>query len=191
MNRKIGYSRQSKNEHKAHPSIRMMTQATLYVASGPFIPSDFHFPLGTIGCGEQEAELRCRALEFYSDQFNRNTDYFDTCDIPPWDRPQCRMITCQNFATSQRPIEELIITPEPCGEDGMRQGVLVTVRNASYQLILNRTFYEPGQAQVGEEVFNIGVEQRSNGVTFGVKAIRVLLPLFRPLVSVPCRSLVL
>jgi hypothetical protein len=119
-----------------------------------------------VGCCQQEAELRCRALEFYTDSGSYNTDYLATCRIYSSQRPECLVLNCVNFGDA--PIGDLELRPMACG-DGGRQGMFIRVFNQSTGLdIFMRTFYETSYESIGEETFKITVEQLSVGVRFGV-----------------------
>ena len=69
------------------------------------------------------------------------------------------------------PIHMLEVYILPCGANGMKPGLQVTLSDSNHQTLLNGTFYQTMSSPLSgvTSTLNINIVKKSNGVTFGVR----------------------
>ena len=119
---------------------------------------------------DAQAVLSCRALDFYTEVSGFNPEHLTSCSIRG---EECQGISCIHVAErvlieTTDSVSIIALRTNPCGENGRRQGLLVTVIDFTHAVLFNMTFYEPTMIPIEENTFNILVNQQVNGITFEV-----------------------
>lgn len=92
------------------------------------------------------------------------------------------------------PIHMLEVFILPCGANGMKPGLQVTLSDSIHQTLLNGTFYQTTSSPLSGGVtstLNINIVKKSNGVTFGVSGNIILCSLTATVIAryyVPFRA---
>ena len=110
----------------------------------------------------------CRALGEISGG-RVNTAYLsESCSVLTADATLCQRLTCTSTDTRQL-MSSLVATIVPCGENGVKPVIRITVMDFSQQTLLDRTFSGTETVSLSSSVdLRVRAIPRDNGITFGV-----------------------
>lgn len=115
--------------------------------------------------GQQDPLRTCRALAGYLDPNNFNDLIVSNCTV----FPNCLGLTCMN-SDSSRQIATLVVNFLPCGENGRKQGVQITILDFSSNTLLNSVYYDNQMdVPIGDGTkLGIRIQHHDQGINFGV-----------------------
>ena len=109
------------------------------------------------------------SLAAYQNPDNADAPLLGSCSVLSQDMPDCLTLTCTNTDSTQQ-IASFVVNFLPCGENGRKQAVRLTIRDFSGNTLLNRAFFdsESGVAIGQGTRLSVTIGHLPLGITFGV-----------------------